>query len=104
MTGYSDAQILISMAQLYILLANILWIFWILISFSKTPGKLNFSNRLQFIALNACPTLEEILIFFFFSASDKYHFHDYNRDGLYFMEHRESKLILVRQPWDLQKF
>lgn len=44
---------------------NLQWIFWFSISLSQTTGKLNFSNRHQFSALNACSALQDILIIFF---------------------------------------
>lgn len=44
---------------------NLQWIFWFSISLSQTAGKLNFSNRHQFSALNACSALQDVLIIFF---------------------------------------
>lgn len=65
MTGYTKCPNINFCGMSVYSSVNLQWIFWFSISLSQTAGKLNFSNRHQFTALNACSALQDILIIFF---------------------------------------
>lgn len=65
MTGYTKCPNINFCGMSVYSSVNLQWIFWFSISLSQTSGKLNFSKRHQFTALNACSALQDVLIIFF---------------------------------------